>query len=112
MTKKYWIVSVRKLFYFHHCSTVKNATNQVLGTVLLKLDELSRQWFYVGFICDCGCKGTDHKTIRVASSRILSFGEFWKGLRIAEKWWLLNLKDCELEKRIGALAILYYGSSD
>jgi len=43
---KYWIVSVRKLFHFHHCSTVKNATNQVLGTVLLKLDELS------------GCKGT------------------------------------------------------
>jgi len=26
--------------------------NQVLGMVLLKLDELSRQRFYVGFLCD------------------------------------------------------------
>jgi len=25
---------------------------------LLKLHELSRQWFYVGFICDGGCEST------------------------------------------------------
>ena len=25
--------------------------------------------FYVGFVCDRGCKGTDQKIIRVASSK-------------------------------------------
>jgi len=56
--------------------------NQVLGTVLLKLDELSRQRFLcvVCNVCDKGCKGTNQKIIRVASSRKLSLGQIYNGL--------------------------------
>jgi len=59
--------------------------------------------FYVGFVCDRDCKGTNQKLIRVASSRKLSLGQIYNGL--CENW-LLNLKDCEHEKRRAALAIL------
>jgi len=48
---------------------------------LLKLHELSRQWFYVGFICDGGCEST------VLAIKSLGFvikdtvlGQFQKGL--------------------------------
>jgi len=64
--------------------------------------------FYVGFVCDRDCKGTNQELIRVASSRKLSLGQIYNGL--CENW-LLNLKDCEHEKRRAALAILY-GSGD
>ena len=68
--------------------------HQVLGIVLLKLDEVSRQRFLCGFF-DRDCMGTNQKLIRVASSRKLSLGQIYNGL--CENW-LLNLKDCELEK--------------
>ena len=76
--------------------------NQVLGIVLLKLDELSRQRFLCG-VWDRDCKGANQKLIRVGSSRKLSLGQIYNGLC---ECWLLNLKDCEHEKRRAALAIL------
>jgi len=79
---------------------------------LLKLHELSRQWFYVGFICDNDCKST---ALAIKSLGLRHQGHsHWsipeRTVRGCENR-LLNLKDCEHEKRIAALAVLY-GSGD
>ena len=79
---------------------------------LLKLHELSRPWFYVGFICDSGCKST---VLAIKSLGLRNQGHsHWpipeRTVRVCENR-LLNLKDCEHEKKIAALAILY-GSGD
>jgi len=79
---------------------------------LLKLHELSRQWLNVGFICDSGCKST---VLAIKSLGLRHQGYCHRPIpdrtaRVCENR-LLNLKDCEHEKRIAALAILY-GSGD
>jgi len=76
--------------------------NQVLGIVLLKLDELSRQQFLCAFVCDRDCKGTNQKMSCVIKETV-TWPNLQQTVLVCENW-LLNLKDCEHEKRRASLA--------
>ena len=79
----------------------------MLCTESLKLVELSWQWFYVGFICDGGCKGTvlNIKSLGLRHQGYCHWSIPESTVRVCENR-LLNLKDSENETRIAALAIL------